>query len=160
MLVNGVLLGGMSRSAAGRVISGNTGVHQFCRIGEFAMIGGVSKITQDVVPYFMVDGHGLCAGINRIGMRRAGIGRGRHGRGQDRVPDPLPDSEHAEERRRAARCRDADADRPPHLRLRRQVLEARVPPGAASRRGSPAAAATPAPTILPISDAVSLPRAA
>jgi len=75
MLVNGVLLGGHVEVGRRAVISGNTGVHQFCRIGEFAMIGGLSKITQDVVPYFMVDGHGLCAGINRVGMRRGGIGR-------------------------------------------------------------------------------------
>ena len=75
MLVNGVLLGGHVEVGRRAVISGNTGVHQFVRIGEFAMIGGLSKITQDVVPYFMVDGHGLCAGINRVGMRRGGIGR-------------------------------------------------------------------------------------
>lgn len=75
MLVNGVLLGGHVHVGRRAVISGNAAVHQFARVGEFAMVGGLSKITQDIVPYFMVDGHGQCAGINRVGMRRAGIGR-------------------------------------------------------------------------------------
>lgn len=75
MLVNGAMLGGYVEVGRRAVISGNTAVHQFVRVGEFAMVGGVSKLTQDVVPYFMVDGQGLCVGINRVGMRRAGIGR-------------------------------------------------------------------------------------
>jgi UDP-N-acetylglucosamine acyltransferase len=75
MIVNGAMLGGHVQVGRRAVLSGNVAVHQFVRIGEFAMIGGLTKITQDVVPYFMVDGPGLVVGINRVGMRRAGIDR-------------------------------------------------------------------------------------
>lgn len=73
VLVNGVLLGGYVSVGNRAVISGNTGVHQFVRIGELAMIGGLSKITQDIPPFLMFDGHGVCVGLNLIGMRRAGL---------------------------------------------------------------------------------------
>ena len=36
------------------------------------MIGGLSKITQDVTPFFMFDGPGTVVGINRVGLRRMG----------------------------------------------------------------------------------------
>ncbi len=56
------------------VIGGITGVHQFVRIGRNAMIGGASKLVQDVVPYTIVDGHpAKVSGLNNVGMSRAGI---------------------------------------------------------------------------------------
>ncbi len=73
ILVNGALLGGYVEVGRKAVISGNVGVHQFVRIGELAMIGGLTMVTQDVPPYFMLDNRGLCVGINRIGLRRAGL---------------------------------------------------------------------------------------
>lgn len=159
MLVNGVLLGGYVEVGRRAVISGNTGVHQFCRIGEFAMIGGLSKITQDVVPYFMVDGHGLCAGINRVGMRRAGIGR-----------DDMEEAKTAF--RILCRTRSTLKNAVERLDAAMQTPTGRLIydfVAKSSKRGfhleplhaeeSPAAA-TLAPTILPISDAVSLPKAA
>lgn len=72
-LVNGCLLGGYVSVGSRAVISGNTGVHQFVRIGELAMIGGLAKITQDILPFFMYDGHGVAVGINVVGQRRAGM---------------------------------------------------------------------------------------
>jgi UDP-N-acetylglucosamine acyltransferase len=72
-LVNGALLGGYVNVAAKAIISGNTGVHQFVRIGELAMVGGLAKVTQDVPPFMMVDRHGECVGPNVIGLRRAGF---------------------------------------------------------------------------------------
>lgn len=74
ILVNGSLLGGYVSVGNRAVISGNAAVHQFVRVGELAMIGGLSKITQDIPPYLMFDGHGLCVGMNLVGMRRAGLG--------------------------------------------------------------------------------------
>ncbi len=74
VLVNGSLLGGYVTVGDRAVISGNAAVHQFVRVGELAMIGGLAKITQDIPPYLMFDGHGLCVGLNLVGMRRAGIG--------------------------------------------------------------------------------------
>lgn len=52
-------------------VSGMVGIHQFVRIGTMAMIGGMSKITQDVPPYIMVDGHPAKPyGLNRVGLVR------------------------------------------------------------------------------------------
>jgi len=55
-------------------IGGLTGVHQFVRIGKLAIIGGCSKVTQDVVPYSMSDGHPLKVyGLNTVGLERAKV---------------------------------------------------------------------------------------
>lgn len=75
VLVNSALLAGYVEVGRGAVLSGNVGVHQFVRIGELAMIGGLTMVTQDVPPYFMLDNRGLCVGINRVGLRRAGLSR-------------------------------------------------------------------------------------
>ncbi len=75
VLINGALLGGYVEVGSKAMVSGNVGVHQFVRIGELAMIGGLTMVTQDVPPYFMLDNRGLCVGINRIGLRRAGLSR-------------------------------------------------------------------------------------
>jgi len=56
-------------------ISGGVMVHQFGRIGRFAMIGGNAKITQDVLPFMITDGNPACVrGINLVGLKRAGFG--------------------------------------------------------------------------------------
>jgi UDP-N-acetylglucosamine acyltransferase len=55
-------------------ISGAAGVHQFCRIGTFAMVGGQAHMVQDVPPYVTVDGlSSLVVGLNKVGLRRAGF---------------------------------------------------------------------------------------
>lgn len=55
-------------------ISGGVMVHQFVRIGRFAMIGGNSKITQDVLPFMTTDGNpAQVHGLNIVGLRRAGF---------------------------------------------------------------------------------------
>ncbi|MEO7723485.1 MAG: acyl-ACP--UDP-N-acetylglucosamine O-acyltransferase [Chthoniobacterales bacterium] len=55
------------------VIGGLTAVHQFCRIGRFAITGGCSKIVQDVPPYMIADGNPAeVRGINQVGLERAG----------------------------------------------------------------------------------------
>lgn len=57
------------------IIGGLAGVHQFVKIGRNAMIGGASKVVQDVPPFVIVDGHpAKVAGLNNVGMARAGIG--------------------------------------------------------------------------------------
>ena len=53
-------------------IGGLTGVHQFARIGEHSMIGGMSKITRDVPPFFLIEGNpSEPHGLNSVGLRRA-----------------------------------------------------------------------------------------
>jgi UDP-N-acetylglucosamine acyltransferase len=56
------------------VIGGLAAIHQFCRIGRMSIIGGCSKVVQDVAPYMLVDGNpGETRTINKIGMERNGI---------------------------------------------------------------------------------------
>jgi UDP-N-acetylglucosamine acyltransferase len=56
------------------VFGGIVGIHQFVRIGKFAMIGGMSKVVTDVPPFTMVDGRPIeVVNLNVLGLRRAGI---------------------------------------------------------------------------------------
>ena len=56
------------------ILAGYVAVHQFCRIGKFSMIGGCSKIVQDVPPFMIVDGNPAeTRTINKIGLERAGV---------------------------------------------------------------------------------------
>jgi UDP-N-acetylglucosamine acyltransferase len=53
------------------VMGGLTAVHQFCRIGRFAITGGCSKIVQDVPPFMIADGNPAeIRGVNSIGLER------------------------------------------------------------------------------------------
>jgi len=53
------------------IIGGLTAVHQFCRIGRFAITGGCSKIVQDVPPFMIADGNPAeIRGINLVGLER------------------------------------------------------------------------------------------
>jgi UDP-N-acetylglucosamine acyltransferase len=53
------------------VMGGLTAVHQFCRIGRFAITGGCSKIVQDVPPFMIADGNPAeIRGINQVGLER------------------------------------------------------------------------------------------
>jgi len=56
------------------VIGGLVGIHQGCRIGRLAMVGAHSKVTQDVLPFMLVDGAPAeVKGLNSIGMDRRGV---------------------------------------------------------------------------------------
>src|SRR5213079_1814532 len=53
------------------VIGGLTAVHQFCRIGRFAITGGCSKIVQDIPPFMIADGNPAeIRGVNLVGLER------------------------------------------------------------------------------------------
>ncbi|EXJ16653.1 acyl-ACP--UDP-N-acetylglucosamine O-acyltransferase [Imhoffiella purpurea] len=55
-------------------ISGQVAVHQFCRIGSYAMVAGVSGVPQDVPPYALADGHrARMVGLNLVGLKRNGF---------------------------------------------------------------------------------------
>ena len=70
---NGTLAGHV-RIGDNAVMGGLTAVHQFCRIGRFAITGGCSKIVQDVPPFMIADGNpAKVRGINVIGMERKGV---------------------------------------------------------------------------------------
>ena len=56
------------------IIGGLAAVHQFCRIGTIAIIGGCSKVVQDVPPYMLADGNPAATKtVNKEGLRRNGI---------------------------------------------------------------------------------------
>lgn len=73
ILANNVLLGGYVEVEDNAFISGGAAVHQFCRIGCFTMIGGLSRVNKDAPPYMMLAAGGAVAGINIVGLRRAGF---------------------------------------------------------------------------------------
>lgn len=56
------------------IMGGLTAVHQFCRIGRFAITGGCSKIVQDVPPFMIADGNpAKVRGVNLVGLERNGF---------------------------------------------------------------------------------------
>jgi UDP-N-acetylglucosamine acyltransferase len=56
------------------VIGGLAAIHQFCRVGTMAIIGGCSKVVQDVPPYMMADGNpARTRALNKVGLERNGV---------------------------------------------------------------------------------------
>lgn len=73
ILSNNGTLGGHVTVENHAIVSGLAAAHQFCRIGEHSIIGGCSKVTQDVPPYMIVDGNpAQTRGVNRVGLQRRG----------------------------------------------------------------------------------------
>jgi UDP-N-acetylglucosamine acyltransferase len=74
IMSNVATLGGHVTVEDHAVIGGLAAVHQFCRVGKMSMIGGCSKIVQDVPPYMIADGNPAeTRTINKIGMERNGV---------------------------------------------------------------------------------------
>ena len=74
VLANYVGLSGHVTIEDRAVIGGLSGIHQFARVGFLSMIGGCSKVNQDVPPFAMVDGNpASLRGLNVIGLRRANL---------------------------------------------------------------------------------------
>ena len=74
IIANNVALAGHVEIHDRAFLSGGVVVHQFCRIGALAMIGGNSKIVQDCLPFIITDGMpGRARGLNLVGLRRAGF---------------------------------------------------------------------------------------
>lgn len=77
VLANGVALAGHVYIESRVTVGGVLGVHQFVRIGQLAMIGGMSRIDRDVPPFMLAEGHpGRVRALNKIGLKRAGYGEG------------------------------------------------------------------------------------
>lgn len=56
------------------IIGGLAAIHQFCRIGRMSIIGGCSKVVQDVPPFMMADGNPASTRtVNKVGMERNGV---------------------------------------------------------------------------------------
>jgi UDP-N-acetylglucosamine acyltransferase len=55
-------------------VGGLVAIHQFCRLGKLSIVGGCSKVVQDVPPFGMSDGHpSAVCGLNLIGLKRANV---------------------------------------------------------------------------------------
>ncbi|MDP6570986.1 MAG: acyl-ACP--UDP-N-acetylglucosamine O-acyltransferase [Candidatus Marinimicrobia bacterium] len=71
ILANGVQLGGHVEIGNHVTIGGMTPVHQFCKVGDYAFVGGGYRIVQDVPPFIMAMGEPLrFSGLNSVGLRR------------------------------------------------------------------------------------------
>lgn len=76
ILVNNVAIAGHCVIDDEVIVGGLSGVHQFVRIGRGAMIGAVTMVTADVLPYALVQGpRGQVDGLNLVGLKRRGAGR-------------------------------------------------------------------------------------
>ena len=72
IIANNVPLGGHVIIEDNVIIGGNSAVQQFTRIGKMAMIGGMTGVLHDVIPYGLSTGNrNLLQGLNLIGLRRA-----------------------------------------------------------------------------------------
>ncbi len=72
VMVNNAGLAGHVTVEDQAFISGFVGVHQFVRIGKHSMIGGLTKIVQDVLPYSLVDGNpARLISTNSVGLKRS-----------------------------------------------------------------------------------------
>lgn len=70
---NNVGLAGHVQIEDQAVIGGMSGVHQFCRVGKLAMVGAMSKLSMDLSPFSIADGHPAhFYGVNSVGLKRAG----------------------------------------------------------------------------------------
>jgi UDP-N-acetylglucosamine acyltransferase len=75
-LANSAIVGGHSVIGDRVILSGLVAVQQFCRVGRGAMVGGLSGVNRDVIPYAMAFGdHVELAGLNLIGLKRSGMSR-------------------------------------------------------------------------------------
>lgn len=73
VLANAALLGGHCQLQDRVFISGSAALHQFVRMGRLSFLTGLEGLSKDVVPFVMVRNRFALAGVNVVGMRRAGM---------------------------------------------------------------------------------------
>ncbi len=76
VIANGAALAGHVLLGDGVIVGGLSGIHQFVRIGDIAMIGAGAMVAQDIPPFCMAQGdRATVQGLNRIGLERNGCSR-------------------------------------------------------------------------------------
>lgn len=76
IMANAATLAGHVEIADRANIGAYSGVHQFCRIGLEAFVGGYSVVVKDAMPFAIIQGnHAKCFGLNRVGMKRRGYSK-------------------------------------------------------------------------------------
>jgi UDP-N-acetylglucosamine acyltransferase len=73
VLANSALLAGHVTVGDRALISGNSAVHQFCRVGRLALLSGASATSKDIPPFWIMQDVNYVRGLNLVGMRRAGM---------------------------------------------------------------------------------------
>lgn len=77
ILANQVAIAGHCQIGDDVIVGGLSGIHQFVRVGRGAIIGAVTMVTNDVLPYGLVQGpRGVLDGLNLVGLKRRGVERG------------------------------------------------------------------------------------
>lgn len=73
IMANAATLAGHVDIADRANVGAYSGVHQFCRVGYEAFVGGYSVVVKDAPPFAIIQGnHAKCYGLNRVGMKRRG----------------------------------------------------------------------------------------
>jgi UDP-N-acetylglucosamine acyltransferase len=76
LMANAATLAGHVIVDDGANIGAYSGVHQFCRVGREAYVGGYSVVVKDALPFALTVGnHAKCYGVNKVGVRRRGYSR-------------------------------------------------------------------------------------
>lgn len=75
VLANNVLLAGHVQIGAYTFVGGGAAFHQFTRVGESAMVGGLARITLDIPPYVMAAERDEIVGLNLVGLKRRSLSR-------------------------------------------------------------------------------------
>ena len=76
IMANAATLAGHVKIDDRASIGAYSGVHQFCRVGREAFVGGYSVVVKDALPFAISQGnHAKCYGLNRVGMRRKGYSK-------------------------------------------------------------------------------------
>ncbi|HST51995.1 MAG TPA: acyl-ACP--UDP-N-acetylglucosamine O-acyltransferase [Pyrinomonadaceae bacterium] len=71
IMANAATLAGHVEIADGANVGAYSGVHQFCRVGREAYVGGYSVVVKDALPFALTVGnHAKCYGLNTLGMKR------------------------------------------------------------------------------------------
>ena len=73
IIANNCLLGGYVAVDDGAFLGGGSGFHQFMRVGRLAVAQGNSGLSKDVPPFVAATGLNKVAGLNVVGLRRAGF---------------------------------------------------------------------------------------
>ena len=76
VLANQAAIAGHCHIGDDVIVGGLSGVHQWVRVGQGAIIGALTMVTNDVVPYGLVQGpRGVLDGLNLVGLKRRGVER-------------------------------------------------------------------------------------
>lgn len=76
IMANAATLAGHVEIADRANVGAYSGVHQYCRVGYEAFVGGYSVVVKDAPPFAIIQGnHAKCYGLNRVGMKRRGYSK-------------------------------------------------------------------------------------